>query len=113
MARKLKVAEGRSISYKGELFLGGDSFSAQDDDPEVDGWIERGYCEPTAKGGRDKVKQNRRKRIEEHRTAKARGLDPQGLEGRGDAPPASQAEMNNTPAAQQANAEAKAARQRR
>jgi hypothetical protein len=58
MSRKLKVAEGRSISYAGKLYLGGDSFTAQDDDPEVDGWVERGYCEPTAKSGRDKVKQN-------------------------------------------------------
>lgn len=51
MSRKLKVAEGRSISYKGTLYFGGDSFSAEDDDPEVETWIERGYCEPTPRVG--------------------------------------------------------------
>ena len=59
------------------------------------------------------MKQNRRKRIEEPRNVKARGLDPQGIEGRSDAPPVSQAGMAQTPAAQLANANAKAGRRRR
>jgi hypothetical protein len=67
----LWLTKGRSrpsVNYQGRLYLSGESFSGQDDDPEVDGWTEHGYWEPTAKGGHDKVKQNRRKRIEEHPT---------------------------------------------
>jgi hypothetical protein len=47
-----------------------------DDDPEVDRYIELGYVEPTAKGGRDKAKANKRKAVESHYVSRERGLDP-------------------------------------
>jgi hypothetical protein len=92
MSRKLKVADDTQVVYAGKHYFAGDTFSADDDDPEVDRYIERGYVEPAAKGGRDKVKAKRRKQIESHYVAQERGLDPQGLEGRGAAPPLVQSE---------------------
>jgi hypothetical protein len=59
----------------------------------VDGWIERGYGEPAAKGGRDKAKVNKRKRIENHNVAQQRVLDPQGIDGLGAAPPETQDQL--------------------
>jgi hypothetical protein len=68
----------------------------------VDLYIERGYVEPTAKGGRDKAKANRRKRIENHHVGQHRGLDPQGIEGRGAAPPETQQWLERTTAGSRA-----------
>jgi hypothetical protein len=59
----------------------------------VDRYIERGYVEPAAKGGLGKAKANTRKRIENHYVAKYRGLDPQGIDGLGNAPPETQEQL--------------------
>jgi hypothetical protein len=59
----------------------------------VDGWIERGYVEPAAKGGRDVARKNKRKAIENHYVAQYRGLDPQGIDGLGAAPPETQEQL--------------------
>jgi hypothetical protein len=64
MSRRLKVADDTQVVYNGKHYFSGDTFSAADDDPEVDRYIERGYVEPTAKGGRDKAKANKRKAVE-------------------------------------------------
>jgi hypothetical protein len=61
--------------------------------PEVDRWIERGYVEATAKGGRDVARKNKRKAIENHYVAQQRGLDPQGIDGLGAAPPETQEQL--------------------
>jgi hypothetical protein len=60
---------------------------------EVDRYIERGYVEPTAKGGVVKAKANKRKRTENHYVSQQRGLHPQGLEGRGLARPTTQEQL--------------------
>jgi hypothetical protein len=88
-----KVAADKQVVYNGKHYFAGDTFSADDDDPEVDRYIERGYVSPTAKGGRDKAKANRRKPIENHFVAQQRGLDPQGIDGLGPAPPETQEQL--------------------
>jgi hypothetical protein len=93
MSRKLKVADDRQVVYRGKHYFGGESFTADNDDAEVDGWIVRGYVEPTAKGGRDVARKNKRKAIENHYVSQQRGLHPQGLEGRGAAPPVTQYDL--------------------
>jgi len=93
MSRTVKVAADKQVVYNGKHYFAGDTFSAADDDPEVDRYIERGYVEPTAKGGRDKAKANKQKAVESHYVARQRGLDTQGLEGRGVAPPETQGQL--------------------
>jgi hypothetical protein len=93
MSRRVKVVADKQVVYKDKHYFAGDTFSADDDDPEVDRYIERGYVEPTAKGGRDRVKANKRKRIENHYVAQQRGLDRQGIDGLGAAPPETQAQL--------------------
>jgi hypothetical protein len=93
MSRKLKVAPDKQVVYDGKHYFAGDTLSADDDDPEVDRYIERGYVSPTAKGGRDRAKANKRKAVESHYVARQRGLDRQGLEGRGVAPPETQGQL--------------------
>jgi hypothetical protein len=42
MSRKLKVAADKQVLYNGKHYFAGDTFSAPDNDPEVDRHIERG-----------------------------------------------------------------------
>jgi hypothetical protein len=55
MRRRVKVAADKQVVYNGKHYFGGQSLTADNDDAEVDRWIEHGYIEPAAKGGKGVV----------------------------------------------------------